>query len=313
MYWNFGDIIRGPLDAKFSRRDGELSVEIGFGNGEHLAHLARTRPDSLVVGIEVSRWCVTKAARRALSLGLENIRLIYGDARFLLARMFEPSSVSRICMNFPCPWPKKRHSARRVARPEFAGLIAFCLARDGEFTLATDVEWYAEETREIFAETADFETGRIIVNGERDYATKYERKWQAMGRDIYTVTARRTGPETNDARNGEEPDGLGPIDAPACPHGLRERVTPLAGEILKGHGYVVIFRDVFFSGAGDALVTAISVDEGFEQHYHIKLMPTRNGVRCALDTIGRPYITPGVRASVRYTVRRIAGELQEKP
>jgi tRNA (guanine-N7-)-methyltransferase len=307
VYWNFGGILRGPLDARFSKLDGTFAVEIGFGNGEHLAHLARRMPDVLVVGIEVSQWCITKAARRTLGMGLGNIRLVHGDARHLLPRMFEPSSVSHIYMNFPCPWPKRRHSGRRVARPEFAELMALCLTCGGKFTLATDVRWYAEETRDIFGRAASFDAGDVIVNEERDYVTKYERKWRAMGRDTYTVTTVKTGPDANDAGDGMtyEPER---IDAPVGPGGIRARVMALAGETVRGHDYIVIFRDVFFSDAGDALITAISVDEGFEQHYRVRLMPSRSGVVCGLDSIGHPYMTPGVRASVRHAARIASGK-----
>jgi tRNA (guanine-N7-)-methyltransferase len=311
VYWNFGGILRGPLDARFSKLDGELVVEIGFGNGEHLVHLAKRMPDVLVVGIEVSQWCVTKAARRTLGMGLGNIRLIHGDARYLLSRMFKPSSVSHIYMNFPCPWPKRRHSGRRVARPEFAELMAFCLTHGGKFTLATDVRWYAEETREIFGRTECFDVWDATVNEERDYVTKYERKWRAMGRDTYTVTAVKTGPDANDAGDGMacEPER---IDAPSG-SGVRARIMTLAGETVRGHGYTVIFRDVFFSDSGDALITAISVDEGFEQHYRLRLTRSRGGVMCCgPDSIGHPYMTPGVRASVRYAARRASGKLPDE-
>ncbi|MDR3354218.1 MAG: tRNA (guanosine(46)-N7)-methyltransferase TrmB [Synergistaceae bacterium] len=312
MYWNFGGILKGPLDARFSKQAGGLVVEIGFGNGEHLAHLAKKMPDALVVGIEVSQWCITKAARRTIETGLENIRLVHGDARHLLPRMFEPSSASHIYMNFPCPWPKRRHSGRRVARPEFAELMAFCLARGGKFILATDVRWYAEETREIFDKTACFDTGDVVVNGERDYVTKYERKWRTMGRDTYTMTAVKTGPDASDACGGmaDEPAW---IDTPADPSGIRPKAMTLAGETIKGHGYIVIFRDVFFSDACCALITAISVDEGFEQHYRLKLTPSQSGIVCRLDSIGHPYMTPGVRASVRYAARRMAEALPGEP
>ncbi|MDR1884856.1 MAG: tRNA (guanosine(46)-N7)-methyltransferase TrmB, partial [Synergistaceae bacterium] len=190
MYWNFGGLLRGPRDARFSRADGGLVVEIGFGNGEYLAHLAGANPDSTAVGIEVSQWCIAKAARRALAMGRLNVRLLHGDARYLLRAAFEPECVRAIYMNFPCPWPKKRHAGRRVATPDFARLISSRLFPGGTFTLATDVGWYAEETREIFAGCAGFEAETAEGVAGLGCGTKYERKWSSMGRDTHMVVAK---------------------------------------------------------------------------------------------------------------------------
>ena len=140
MYWNFSGIVAGPGEAGFGENSGRILVEIGFGNGEYLRHFAASRPDSLAVGIEVSQWCISKAARRVLASGLKNVRILCGDARHLLKYAFEPSSIGEIFMNFPCPWPKRRHAERRVARGEFASLLASRLSPGGTFTLATDVE-----------------------------------------------------------------------------------------------------------------------------------------------------------------------------
>ena len=200
MYWNFEKIIIKPGARRFDGHERPISVEIGFGNGEYLQYLAASRPDSLAIGIEVSQWCASKAARRVLANGLGNVKILCGDARYLLKFAFEPACISEIFMNFPCPWPKRRHTERRVARGDFADLLASRLAANGTFTLATDVDWYAEATEEIFAEHPAFETTPVKRNPERDYATKYERKWRGMGRDIFEFRARK--------REGCEPEDM---------------------------------------------------------------------------------------------------------
>ena len=49
-----------PVDWRSMSPSGRVFVEIGFGNGEFLEYLAKTYPDILIVGIEVSQWCVAK-------------------------------------------------------------------------------------------------------------------------------------------------------------------------------------------------------------------------------------------------------------
>jgi len=304
MYWNFTDVLRTSRDAPLSRNDGVLLAEIGFGNGEFLEHLACARRDALVVGIEVSQWCVCKAARRALAAGLDNIRLLHGDARALLRHAFEPGSIAEAYMNFPCPWPKRRHAERRVARPQFAGLMGGCLEDGGTFTLATDVDWYAEQTREVFESDPLFETEPVRKNPERAYHTKYERKWIEMGRDTYLVTVRkRKGAAAMEQLNDNTGEMTG-YEVTAAPD-ARSAVGSLAGETLEGTGYRVVFREVFFAEDGAALVTTIAVDEGFEQHFYLRIVPTSGGLRGKVDSVGHPYRTPGVRASLRHVMKKL--------
>ena len=193
MIWELNRIIVDentdlPVDWRSTSPSGRVFVEIGFGNGEFLEYLAKTYPDVLIVGIEVSQWCAAKGARRALSAGLDNVRIMHGDARFLLRNCFAPESAERVYMNFPCPWPKTRHASRRVTVPGFADLMAYLIAPGGYFELATDVEWYATETAGTFSSSPYFEAGPIEKDPRRPYLTKYERKWKAMGKNTWRLT-----------------------------------------------------------------------------------------------------------------------------
>jgi tRNA (guanine-N7-)-methyltransferase len=295
--WNFSGVVV-PSGGRVSRVSGEsVSIEIGFGNGEFLARLARAKPNSLAVGMEVSQWCVAKAARRALAGGLENVRLMCGDARYLLRYAFDPGAASDIYMNFPCPWPKRRHAGRRVSGAAFAATIASRLAEGGAFVLATDVEQYAEETREAFAASGAFVPGAVERNPEREFQTKYERKWRKMGRDIYEFRAVKAS-DADENQAGEEITEEEITGAEISSEDFRARVSALAGSEAGRPGYKIIFRDVYFSGEA-ALAATITVDEGFEQHFYIKITRRRGRLAAATDFAGRPYRTPAVRAALK--------------
>lgn len=307
MYWNFENIAVRPERSRFSAEEGPIFVEIGFGNGEFLQYLSASKGDSLIIGIEVSQWCISKAARRALSNGLKNVRLLCGDARYLLRYAFERGSVTGIFMNFPCPWPKRRHSERRVTHEGFTESLSFALKQGGSFTLVTDVDWYALEARDIFENHADFKAGRVELRNDIGLGTKYGRKWLAMGRGIYAFDAVKTGATRPgpDAKYADESPDETEASMDTKLQNLRNTVSVLKGDAVEGAGFKVIFRDVFTDGENEALVRTISVDEGFEQHYYLKI--TQNGGRLNVktDSTGRPYKTPGVRASVRYALERL--------
>ena len=53
-----------------------LVVEIGFGRGEFLMHLALANPDRAFVGVEYNRRRVLKMARRLARTEIRNVRLM---------------------------------------------------------------------------------------------------------------------------------------------------------------------------------------------------------------------------------------------
>lgn len=290
-----------PLDWGSLSPSGRVFVEIGFGNGEFLEYLAQTFPEVLIVGIEVSQWCVAKGARRALAAGLGNVRIMHGDARFLLRHCFSPESVERVYMNFPCPWPKTRHASRRVTVPHFADLLSYLIVRGGSFELATDVDWYAEEAAETISAPGVFQADPIEVDPKRPYITKYERKWRAMGKSTWHLVLHKTGKyndpimEDNDWQMEMECESLMKLED------VLLKIKDAEGKGVGGRGHWV-FRETFVSDSGVGLVLVITTDDGFEQHFYLKVIPGRNGFKIKVDSVGHPYRTPAMRAALHYAL-----------
>ena len=109
----FSSLLDSPL---------RLVVDVGYGRGEFLLELAQRDPHAAFVGIEYSYKRVLKMARRLARTKLENVRLLDCTAERAVAELFADASVSCFWINFPDPWPKKRHHRRRLVRPG-GGLI----------------------------------------------------------------------------------------------------------------------------------------------------------------------------------------------
>jgi tRNA (guanine-N7-)-methyltransferase len=175
-----------PLDwQEIFERTAPLMVEIGFGNGLFLMEQAKRDPDANVVGIELSWGWVQHLARCLDHAGLAHVRLLHGEAEVVLQSLFGSHSVREIFINFPDPWPKKRHHTRRLIQTGLVELLHDRLTTGGQVTIATDHPGYASWIAAIlesqaalqpcFATTAVHElTGRI--------PTKYEQK--ARGADL---------------------------------------------------------------------------------------------------------------------------------
>ena len=85
--------------------DRDLVVEIGFGNGETLVEMASAEPEKGFIGIEVHRPGVGHALLKIEQAGIENLRLIRHDAVEVLRDYVPESSLSRVQVYFPDPWP----------------------------------------------------------------------------------------------------------------------------------------------------------------------------------------------------------------
>jgi tRNA (guanine-N7-)-methyltransferase len=116
-------------------------LEIGFGAGEHLADQAERNPDIGFIGVEVFENGVARLIGEIAHRGLRNIRIFADDARLLLDRL-PPSSLARVFILFPDPWPKLRHHKRRLVATTTLDRLAVLMPPAAELRLATDDRSY---------------------------------------------------------------------------------------------------------------------------------------------------------------------------
>lgn len=165
-----------------------IVVEVGPGRGDFLFHLAESNPDKSVVGIEIKRKRVDKLISRIEKRGLKNVTIIQDDARCALPRFFSENSVDAIYVNFPDPWPKRRHEKNRVLSRDFLEDCCSVLKYYGNLNITTDFGPYAEAAAEEVASVPLLETcyPEFVKNtSDEAYPTFFAQKWINMGRTIY--------------------------------------------------------------------------------------------------------------------------------
>jgi len=175
-------------------REAPCTLEIGFGNGEHLAARAQAEPGRNFLGVEVHRPGIGHLLMTAAAAGLDNLRAIDHDAVEVLRDQIAPDTLDEIQILFPDPWPKTRHHKRRLIQPEFAALAASRLRTGGWLRLATDWAPYAEHMRLVLDSCpllARQHADAAPVAPAARAATRFEQRGLRLGHEVADLAYQR--------------------------------------------------------------------------------------------------------------------------
>ena len=183
------------LDALFGR-SAPRTLEIGFGNGEHLASLATAHPERDYLGVEVHRPGVGHLLMLAAAGNLSNLRASAHDAVEVLREQISPGAFDEVLVLFPDPWHKKRHHKRRLIQPPFVELVASRLAAGGVLRLATDWEPYAVQMLEVLSAaqqsfTNESPSSSWMPRPENRAPTRFEKRGARLGHGVWDLAFRR--------------------------------------------------------------------------------------------------------------------------
>jgi len=162
-------------------------MEIGFGNGDFMVHLAQTHPDWQLLGVDIYLPGVAKAVGRLEDAGvIERCRISQLPAQYVLQYQVAEGQLDGIYINHPDPWPKKRHHKRRLIQKDFALLMVSRLKEGGFIMLASDKPDLADWMREILDGTPNLvnragDKGFVEREPDRPW-TKFEQRGLKEGR-----------------------------------------------------------------------------------------------------------------------------------
>lgn len=161
-----------------------LIVEVGFGSGRHLLHLAKTNPDALIVGIEIYKPSIEQVVRLCEAQGIKNVVVVDYDARLLLQSI--PSNcVKNLYVHFPVPWEGAPH--RRVISHHFVEESLRVLEVGGSLQLRTDDEEYFRYSLDVVL-GFDQAVASFQKNKDAAVVSKYEDRWRRQEKDIYDLS-----------------------------------------------------------------------------------------------------------------------------
>lgn len=172
-------------------RQAPTTLEIGFGNGDSLAQMAKQSPERNFFGIEVHRPGVGHLLHLVGEFELSNVRAMHHDAVEIINKMIPDGSLDRIQIYFPDPWHKSRHNKRRIVQPEFVALLATKLQKGGVLHLATDWEHYARYMLKVMAAAPDYKnqasSGAYAERPDDRPLTKFENRGIKLGHGVWDL------------------------------------------------------------------------------------------------------------------------------
>jgi tRNA (guanine-N7-)-methyltransferase len=173
----------------------DIWFEIGFGGGEHIARLASLHPAVGFIGAEPFINGVAKLLTAIAESNLDNVRVFDADARILIGEL-EPSTVGRIFVLYPDPWPKRRHEKRRLFQSSILAELHRIMKPGAELLLASDSGDYLSWSLLQFAHHGGFEWTAERPADWREpppgwAGTRYETKALSEGRKPAYLCFRR--------------------------------------------------------------------------------------------------------------------------
>ena len=183
---------RSPVELEPWRAGRPLWLEVGFGGGEHMVHMAQTYPDMALIGAEPFVNGIAMLLGKIRKAEVTNLRLHPGDVRDLF-EVLAPGSVAKAFLNYPDPWPKARHHRRRFVTPDYLAQLFRVLAPGAEFRVATDIPDYVRQTLEEVPKGGFDLVYEGGVAWPDWYSTRYEVKALCEGRVPHYLTFRRAG------------------------------------------------------------------------------------------------------------------------
>ena len=165
-----------------------VCVEYCSGNGTWIAQKAVETPEKNWVAIEMDFERVRKIWSKIQNLKIKNLLVVYAEAYQATQLYFPSDSVESIYINFPDPWPKKRHIKKRLIKPIFLNELYRVLKEQGTVTFVTDDETYSNSTIETFDGVEGFASAyqepyyRTDISGYGN--SFFDTLWRGKGKEI---------------------------------------------------------------------------------------------------------------------------------
>lgn len=185
-----GNHLKGNWKINFGN-ENDIFLELGCGKGQFIVAKAKENTELNFIGAEGQQTIALRALEKASAADLENTRFMTGFINDI-TDFFGEDELSGVFLNFSDPWPKDRHSKRRLTHNNYLEGFKKVSRPGSTLEFKTDNEGLFEFTLEQMR-TMDLEVMELTRDlhnspfAGKNTTTEYEDKFKAAGKKIQFV------------------------------------------------------------------------------------------------------------------------------
>lgn len=174
----------------FRSVDHKRILELGAGWGEFAASFLHQNLDWDYTAFEIKPDRIQSIIKKTGRVEGAHIRIIPVNLNWFLEDILPENAWDLIVINFPDPWPKKRHYKHRLIQPGFAKRIRTLLKAKGKLWVTTDYGPYARRILREFRDSECFQSDFLEydytrVRPDEFFETRFERIQMRQGKRPY--------------------------------------------------------------------------------------------------------------------------------
>ncbi|MBI5346547.1 MAG: tRNA (guanosine(46)-N7)-methyltransferase TrmB [Chlamydiae bacterium] len=176
------------FDQKISfPKEQKINVEYCSGNGEWIIDKAKKNPDINWIGVEKRFDRARKIWVKLHNNNISNLFVVLGEAEVFTKFYLQDKVISDIFINFPDPWPKRRHDKHRLFQDFFVLELRRVLLDAGQSTFVTDDPDTSDRMYQVMIKNGFkslYENPHFTEELQGFGSSYFDRLWRDMGRRI---------------------------------------------------------------------------------------------------------------------------------
>lgn len=177
---------------KLFNNSNPIHIEIGMGKGDFIIGMAKKYPNINFIGIEKFDSVIVRAIEK-IEEEIPNLKLIRMDATEIV-EVFD-KEIDVIYLNFSDPWPKNRHSDRRLTSLKFLKRYDSLFKNEKNIIMKTDNRKLFEFSIIEFT-NYNYKIEELSLDLYKDdikdnVQTEYERRFHELGFPIYKISVKK--------------------------------------------------------------------------------------------------------------------------
>ena len=185
---NYKDF-RGRFKDYFGN-DNPIYLEIGTGKGDFIIESSMRNKDINYIGMEKYDSVIVRAIQKSNEVDVNNLAFIRANAIYL-EDIFD-REIDTILLNFSDPWPKDRHSDRRLTSRKFLEGYDKIFRGAKRIIMKTDnvdlFDFSLESLRD-YGYTIVYENRNLGEDEDGNVMTEYEKRFRKLGEKINKLVA----------------------------------------------------------------------------------------------------------------------------